>query len=202
MRKSLAVLLVLSSVVAAAAQTPPPGGSPVFHGVLEVVPAAGTIDRMTGDAVVRLHGWRFLLIPGSNGISPDTERVLIAIGSQGDNDLYLPPGSLLANRRRTVFTWRRPRGSTVRIKTIRITELEKDPATGIGAVYRVNATLTGVILSDLLLTTAPDCMPLAVIVGDDDAFSGVQLAEKNLDVRRIRVARSCSVGGDWPWLGR
>ncbi len=45
-------------------------------------------------------------------------------------------------------------------------------------------------------------MSLRVIVGDDDGFGGIQLAEKNLDGRRIRVANSCNPGNDWPWLGQ
>ena len=208
MRCSLlaAVALLLAVPTGAQVVTPPPGGSPVFHGVLEVLPAAGTIDRATGDAVLRLHRWRLLLrppsdgLPGSNGIYPDKERVLIAVGSGGENDLYLPPGSLKAHRRGKVFTYRAPRGTVRGIKKIRIATVSADLTRG--AIYRVDATMVGVILSDLLFKTRPDCMPIAVIVGDDDGFSGIQLSEKNLDARRISVASSCSPGADWPWLGQ
>src|SRR5438067_259754 len=99
MRSPIVVACILLLAVPLAAQVgPPPGGSPVFHGVLEVLPANGTIDRATGDAVLKLHRWRLLLVPNSNGIYPDTERVLIAIGKTGQNDLYLPPGSLVVRR--------------------------------------------------------------------------------------------------------
>jgi hypothetical protein len=207
MRSAILAVIAFLVAVPVGAQSPPPGGSPVFHGVLEVLPAPGTIDRATGAAVLRLHRWRLQLqpaqdgLPGSNGIFPDRERVLIALGSGGENDLYLPPGSLVAHRRGKVFTYRAPRGTVRGVKAIRITEVQKDPTTGLGGVYRVNATLVGVVLTDLLFRTRPDCMPLAIIVGDDDGFSGVQLSERNLDGRRIAVAGSCGVGTEWPWLG-
>ena len=201
--RTLAIVLLLAATARGQVVTPPPGGSPVFHGVLEVLPASGTIDRASGDAVLRLHRWRFLLVPGSNGIFPDRERVLIAVGKTGQNNLFLPPGSLVAHRRGKVFTYRAPRGTEGQtIQSIRITRVQKDPSTGLGSVYRVNATLVGLVLSDLLFKTMPDCMPLAVIVGDDDGFSGIQLREKSLDARRFSVAKPCSVGADWPWLGQ
>jgi hypothetical protein len=196
----LAAVVLLLALPAAAQDTPPPGGSPVFHGVLEVLPASGTINRATGDAVLRLHRWRLLLEPQSNGIFPDRERVVIAVGNGGLNTFFLPPGSLVSRRHGKVFTYRAPRGTVQGIKSIRIVAVSTDLLAG--AIYRVDATMVGVILSDLLFTTRPDCMPLAVIVGDDDGFSGIQLAEKNPGGPRIRVANACSPGADWPWLGQ
>ena len=206
MRSAIVAVIAFLVAVPVGAQTPPPGGSPVFHGVLEVLPAPGTIDRATGAAVLRLRRWRLQLVPtqdgvpGSNGIFPDRERVLITIGAGGQNDLYLPPGSLVAHRRGKVFTYRAPRGTLRGIRTIRITQVQKDPTTGLGSVYRVNATLVGVILTDLLYRTRPDCISLAIIVGDDDGFSGVQFVEPNLNGRQIAIARSCT--SPWPWLGQ
>jgi len=202
---ALVAVVLLLGVPAAAQDTPPPGGAPSFHGVLEVLPAHGTIDRATGDGALHLRRWRLLLQPaqngvGSNGIFPDRERVVIAVGAGGENTFYLAPGSLTARRRGKVFAYRAPRGTLRGIKTIRIVAVSTDLA--VGAIYRVDANMVGVILSDLLFTTRPACMPFAVIVGDDDGFSGIQLAERNLDGRRISVANSCSPGNDWPWLGQ
>ena len=195
-----AAVLVLLAVPVVAQVGPPPGGPPSFHGVLEVLPASGTIDRATGDAVLKLHRWRLLLVPGSNGIAPDKERIDFGIGNTGQDCFFLPPGSMVAHRHGKVFTYRAPRGTTCGVKNLKITAVSTDLAAG--AVYRVDATLVGVILSDLLFTTRPVCMSMAVIVGDDDGFGGIQLAEKNLDGKRIRVANSCNPGADWPWLGQ
>src|SRR5437868_12536151 len=112
MRRPILAAVVLLLVVPAAAQVgPPPGGPPSFHGVLEVLPASGTIDRATGDAVLKLHRWRLLLVPGSNGIAPDTERIDFGIGDAGQDCFFLPPGSVVAHRHGKVFTYRAPHGT-------------------------------------------------------------------------------------------
>jgi len=202
MRSSILAAVVLLLVVPAAAQIgAPPGGPPSIHGFLEVLPANGTIDRATGAAVLKLHRWRLLLAPGSNGIAPDMERVDVPIGDAGQDCFFLPPGSMVAHRRGKVFTYQAPRGTVCGIKKLRITAVSTNLS--VGAVYRVDATLVGVVLSDLLFTTRPKCMSMAVIVGDDDGFGGIQLAEKDPEVgRRIRIANSCNPGADWPWLGQ
>src|SRR5438552_12699845 len=122
MRSPIVVACILLLAVPLAAQVgPPPGGSPVFHGVLEVLPANGTIDRATGDAVLKLHRWRLLLVPGSNGIAPDTERIDFGIGDAGQDCFFLPPGSVVAHRHGKVFTYRAPHGTVCGIKKLRIT---------------------------------------------------------------------------------
>lgn len=156
--------------------------------------------------MLRVHRWRLILVPpsdgspGSNGIFP-AERVDIAVGTSSHNSFFLPPGSLISQHRGKVFTYRAPRGTVRGIRTLRITRVGAADQDGIFRNYRLNFTLTGVLLPDLLIKTQPDCMPFAVIVGDDDGFSGVQLAEPHLSGRRFTIKSSCIPGGDWPWLG-
>ena len=66
-------------------------------------------------------------------------------------------------------------------------------------------TLTGLALTRLLVEN-PVCVPTAVIVGDDDAASGIDLCSRscstpNFNARRIVVpAKPCNAG--WPWLNQ
>src|ERR1051326_1721679 len=94
----LVAVLVLLAVPVAAQVGPPPGGPPSFHGVLEVLPANGSIDAATGAAALKLHRWRLLLVPGSSGIAPDQQRVDFGIGDAGQDCFFLPPGSMVAHR--------------------------------------------------------------------------------------------------------
>jgi len=44
----------------------------------------------------------------------------------------------------------------------------------------------------------PVCQPLAVIVGDDDGFTGADLMTRPAISRHVAVPRACSVN-TWPW---
>ena len=65
-------------------------------------------------------------------------------------------------------------------------------------IYLVSFTLTGVDLSQLVLNN-PVCQPLAVIVGDDDGFTGADLMTRPAFSRHVAVPRACSVN-TWPWI--
>ncbi|HJQ84728.1 MAG TPA: hypothetical protein VKA21_11655 [Candidatus Binatia bacterium] len=193
-RSPVRAFLAFIAVVVLAAPLGAQEEPPVYHGVLEVLPAAGTIDRLTGAAVLKVRRWRLRLRDTSNGIAPDAERLLIAVGQGGANDLFLPPGTLVAHRRGRVFRYRAPRGSVTRgISAIKIVQRSGE--------YRLSFTLVGVELSPLLFDK-PLCMPIAVIVGDDDGFSGIEFNSPSFTSRRISVPRSCKIDpDDWPWLG-
>ena len=91
---------------------------------------------------------------------------MIAIGES--ERLVIPVGEVKASRSGKKFTYRNPtvpRG----IRMFQMRRL-KDDSNGIQR-YRVRFSLVGIDLSGLLIEF-PLCKSLAVIVGDDDGFSG------------------------------
>ena len=194
MRTILAVaLLLLAEARIAAAQSPPPGGPPIYHGLLDIAPAAhGVLNRVTGDATLSVRRWRYIVAEDTNGLAPDQERLVIAVGS-GQNDFYLPPGSLESRRGGRLFRYVAPRGTTG--PGIRTFRMVKRP----DGNYRVSFRLVGVELGGLNFND-PICVPLAVIVGDDDGFSTADASSPNFNSPRVKVASgTCKAG--WPWLG-
>ena len=165
--------------------------APIFHGVLDVRPAAGTLDRHTGDGTLKIHRWRFLPAPTSNGIFPGEEDLLVAVG---DNNFFLPAGSLLTIGGGRMFRYRAPRDApSGGIRSFRLSRRS-------GGAWVMAFTLTGLAVPRLL-TENPICVPSAVIIGDDDAFSGAKLTSPTFRSRRLAVASRCDASG-WPWLGR
>jgi len=186
----LIVALVIAIAGGAGAQISTGGGSPVYHGLLDILGARGRIDIDTGNASVKVHRWRFIPAPNSNGIFPAEEPVRIALD---DNTLFLPAGSLKASRHGRVFRYKAPRDAgpqAVRSLEIRVV---KD------GTYRVKYTLTGLNLSKLLFGF-PTCVPTAVIIGDDDGFAGAWLNRQSFESPRLAIPRSCEITNDWPWL--
>ena len=164
--------------------------TPVFHGVLHItVPAAGTIDRSTGIARLRVRGWRWALAANSKGILPGQEPLVVAFG---DDSFPLPAGTLKASRSGKVFRYRAPPDAGSRaIQSFRL-------ARRADGSYSVTLALTGLNLSRLVLET-PVCMPMAVIVGEDDGFTGVNVTRPSFQSRRVAIAQACNVN-TWPWL--
>jgi hypothetical protein len=170
------------------------GATPVYHGKLDVHPAVGRIDRKTGMGTLRVRGWR--LIPSappelpSNGIFPAQEPVVVAIGA---NSFRLPAGSLKSSHRGRKFAYRAPRDlGPPAIRMLRIGRRSDGS-------WSVSFTLTGVDLSGLIVAD-PICLPMAVIVGDDDGFSGVDLTSPRFSSPRVALPRGCNAAGDWPWI--
>ncbi len=184
-----AVLGVIGAAAVASAQAPG-GVRPIYHGLLDIVAAHGRFDVDTGDASLRVRRWRFLPSPSSDGIFPDREPVLIALG---DNSFLLPAGSVERSRNGRVFRFRAMVDAAPQpIRMFRLVA-RRDGS------YSVSFTLVDLVLTGLLFQD-PICLPMAVIVGDDDGFSGADLTRRTFSSPHLRLAGACSVGSTWPWL--
>lgn len=188
-RVAIALLVALVSAGRAWGQ-PATTATPIYHGILDILAARGTIDPATGTATLSVRGWRLLLSPDSNGIYPDQEPALIALA---ENNFYLAAGSLKASRHGTRFRYRAPRDAGPRaIRSLCIAR-RRD------GTYLVSFKLTGVELSRLTIQNR-DCVPMAIIVGDDDGFSGASLRRQSFESRQLFLPGSCDAAGDWPWI--
>ena len=205
MRKSgLAVVLVLTLFLcggrgAVAQLVSPP--TPIYHGVLGFLPMKGKIDRTTGIASLKVQHARFLLSPTSDGVFPDREPILVALGA---NNFSLDAGMLKASHGGKVLSYRAPRtGNPTGILSFRIWQIVGAGAAGASkGAYGIRFTLRDLNLA-LLNTEYPLCLPMAVIVGDDDGFSGVMLTRPaGFKSPHFTIPKDCDTGGGWPWLGR
>jgi len=185
---SLVALLAIPATTRAQA-------APVHHGVLTVRPAGGAFDKTVGIASLRVQGWVLTLARDSNGIAPDTEPIIIAIGET--EKLVVPAGQVKATKNRKSFLYHNPKVDRG-VKLLRIRRLKND---GDGTPrFRFTFTLTSIDLS-FMVDQYPLCSPMAVIVGDDDGFSGVDLDRPGGFTRsRIRVEGACTNVADWPWV--
>lgn len=177
--------LIVSTAAAAWAQ------QPVFNGFLTIRPASGSIDRDTGASTLNVKRWTWLLTPDSNGIRPDAEPIIVGIGET--ERLVLPAGYVKASKNGRRFTFR---DKTVQrgIRALRIWR-GKDPS-----IWQVKIQLVGIDLSRLTLEY-PLCSPMAIIVGDDDGFSGVEFDRPDgFTGKRVKVVGFCDTGDEWPWL--
>ena len=168
-----------------------PAAAPVFHGALVVRPASGPIGA-DGTASLTVHSWALRLGRAtdgrpSNGIDPAGEPIIIAIGEQ---TFLIPAASLRASRTGTRFAYSNRESHAVRTLHMR-RELDGS--------YAIRFSLTGIDLSALTLES-PICRPLAVIIGDDDGFTGVELVLPTRHSRRFRLRGPCDVSNDWPWI--
>ena len=180
-------MLVLTG--SAPAEDPPP----LFHGGLTIRTARGRVDDRSGRGTLRAQAWDLLVVTGSNGIAPDRERVVIALGT-GDQ-LVIPAGSMRASRSGRTFTYRPPApAQPIRFFQMRL--LRK--ARGAQARYRVRFALSDIDLSKLSIQY-PVCASMAIIVGDDDGFDGI-LLDRPRGFRRPTVLVRGSCPADWPWL--
>jgi hypothetical protein len=153
--------LLLSSLLAT---LPAAAQSPVHHGELTIRPARGRIDRDTGESTLTVKRWFFLPTVDSNGLAPADEPVLIALG---ESDRFtVEARALKAARNGRTFTYRNPKTQ----RGVRSLRLQRSKS----GVWRVQFQVVGAELSRLTLEY-PFCQPLAVIIGDDDGFSGVEI---------------------------
>src|SRR5262245_22255564 len=154
----LAGAALLATAAAASAQIP------LYHGqALDVRSSVGTMDPDSGMAVVKVRGWRLRLAANTNGIFPDREPILIQVG---ETPYRLEAGAMKVSRNGKVFTYRGPRSAPAPAVRLLRLKLRRD------RWYGIDLTLTGVNL-ERLIVEAPICLPTAIIIGDDDGFSGV-----------------------------
>lgn len=166
-------------------------GEPVYNGFLKVRRAGGIIDRDTGQGSLNVRRWGWTLTPDSDGIQPDVEPVIVAIGET--ERLVLPAGLVKASKNGRKFTYR---DKEVRrgLRSLRIWR-GKDPS-----LWQVKLQLVGIDLSRLTLEF-PLCSPMAIIVGNDDGFSGVEFDRPDgFPGKRVSIVGFCDTGGAWPWL--
>ena len=130
-KSGLAVVLVLTLFLcggrgAIAQLVSPP--TPIYHGVLGFLPAKGKIDRTTGIASLKVQHARFLLSPTSDGVFPDREPILVALGA---NNFSLDAGMLKASHGGKVLSYRAPRtGNPTGILSFRIWQITGPGAAG------------------------------------------------------------------------
>jgi hypothetical protein len=166
---------------------------PTYHGILSIRRATGTIDRDSGDGTLKVRKWTALLTPDTNGIAPAAEPVEVSVGLN-DQRFPLPPGALKASKSGRVFAYKAKRSAVTRgLQSFRFWR-QRDGS------YGIRFTLVGLSLSRLR-TEDPICVPVAVIIGDDDFFNGVSLTSPTFFSKRVVVPESCPVNtDDWPWL--
>ena len=102
-------------------------GAPVYHGNLKVLPANGLFQKSTmntsGIATLRVRNWVLNLAMGSNGIAPDKEPILIAVGDT--EKLVIPAGQVKASKNGKRFAYHNP--STTRgVQMLQIRRLKDD----------------------------------------------------------------------------
>jgi hypothetical protein len=194
--------IVLVASLAALVAAPAVGraqGVPIYHGVLAIRPANGLfekggLDNSSGIASLRVKNWILNLAQGSNGIAPDKEPIIIAVGET--EKLVIPAGQVKASKNGKRFVYRNPTAT----RGVRLFQMRRLKDDGDGTPrYRLTFALS-VDLS-FVLSEYPLCSPMAVIVGDDDGFSGIELDRPGgFSKPRVRVDGPCTNVADWPWI--
>jgi len=163
--------------------------TPKYHGTLQPEPVSGRIDPETGVSRLVVKGWLLRPAADSNGVFPAAEPVLVAVGEES---FRIERGRLSPSKSGRRFSYRSA-GSVQRgVRSMRL-RLRPDGA------YDVRLVLFNVSLGRLLFDY-PQCVPMAVIVGDDDGFTGVDLDRKSFTSRRLMVRGGCVPDEDWVWL--
>jgi hypothetical protein len=185
------MMLVLTMVCAVVAPSLARGQTTsLAHGQLSVARAArGTINLDSGVAAFKVKNWGFVLASDSDGVNPANEPFTIAIGDT--ERILLPAGELRASKNRKRFTYnsKDDRGFQ-QVKLVRAPD----------GTIRVTFKLVGVNLSGLLIGDPPLCLPFAVIIGNDDGFSGVSFDRpKPYPSRLLTIPGSCKDTQEWPW---
>jgi len=136
-----------------------------------------------------VRGWEFRLAAESDGIDPANELVTVGVS---DEKFLIPVGSMKASRNGKRFVYRNKSGRGVELLKLVLTPL---------GTYKVTLRLAGVDLSTLVITDPPVCLGFAVIVGDDDGFTGVSFDRpKPFPSKRLTLPGFCDETTDWPWL--
>src|SRR5262249_12397333 len=143
---------------------------------------------------LRVRNWVLNLAMGSNGIFPDKEPIIIAVGDT--EKLVIPAGQVKASKNGKRFAYHNP--STTRgVQMLQIRRLKDD---GDGTP-RYRLTSSANIDPPFILPESPLCTPMAVTIGADDGSWGVELDRPGgFSSTRVRVDGACSNVAAWPWV--
>jgi hypothetical protein len=163
---------------------------PIYHGQLRVTRAGrGTIDLDTGRASFRVRSWELLPSDDTNGIDPASEPVVIGVA---DEKFLIPVGQLKASRNGRRFRFRDATDRGIQLLTLIRTASN---------TWRMKLKIAGVDLSTLVISDPPVCLSFAVIIGDDDGFTGVSFDRpRPFPSKLLTLPGFCTDPGDWPWL--
>ena len=180
----MVVALALAAAVAA-----PADAVQINPGQLRVVRAGkGQINLDSGQASFKVVGWEIIPPTDSNGIDPGTEPVTIAIGDQ--ERFLIPAGEMKVLRKGKRFLYK--------VKTDRGVQLLKLTRTPLNTL-KMTLKIAGVDLSPLVIADPPVCLSMAIIIGDDDGFSGVQFDRPKPFPSRLLTLPGFCTPPDWPW---
>jgi hypothetical protein len=182
-------VLVLAMACAVAAPSLARGQTHT-HGQLSVARAArGTIDLDSGNATFKVKNWGLVLASNSNGVNPAEEPFTIGIAEER---FLIPGGQLKASKNGKRFRYR-DKSIDRGIQDLKIVMTAGGP-------IRVSFKVVGADLSGLIIGDPPLCLPFAVIIGDDDGFSGVSFDRpKPYPSRLLTIPGSCKDTTEWPW---
>jgi hypothetical protein len=185
MIRGTAALLVVAALCG-----PAFAGGPTHHGKLRLDrPGRGRIDLNTGEAAFTVKKWLFLP-RRDRRIDPTTEQVTIGVA---DEKFVLPVGSVKASRNGKKFSYR---SNTDRgVQALKLV-LQSD------GDYKLKLLkVAGVDLSTLVISDPPICLGFALIIGNDDGFSGVSFDRpKPFPSKLLTLPGFCTDTTDWPWL--
>jgi hypothetical protein len=161
----------------------------INNGQLRVTRAAkGKIDLDTGQASFKIRGWEVLLDDDTDGVDPANEPLTIGLSEER---FLIPAGKLQASRNGRRYRYKANVDRGVQSLTLVMTP---------GGPIRVTMKLAGVDLSSLLIADPPLCLPFAVIIGNDDGFSGVSFDRpKPFPSKLLTIPGFCVDVADWPW---
>jgi hypothetical protein len=185
MMRALAVGIALSCALAA-----PVAAQQLTHGKLRVARAAkGQIDPNSGRASFTVRSWELLLADESNGIDPAHEPLTIGIAEER---FLIPAGELRASRNGKRFRYK-AKGIDRGVQQLKLVLTAAGP-------IRVSFKITGVDLTSLVIADPPVCLPFAVIIGDDDGFSGVSFDRpRPYPSKLLTIPGFCVDTAEWPW---
>lgn len=183
------ILLVTLTTALTLSEHPVAVGAPIYHGELRVARAGkGRLNLDSGQASFRVRDWELLPSDDSNGIDPANEPIVIGIAEE---QFLLPAGVIRSSRNGKRFSYKNKSDRGIGRLVLRRT------STG---SFKVSMTLNGVDLSVLVIADPPLCLSFALIIGDDDGFTGVSFDRpKPYPSKRLTIPSFCTDNSDWPW---
>ena len=188
-RRLQEMLRSLAALALGVALTAPAQAVQINAGQLRVVRAGrGQINLDSGQASFKVVGWEIIPPSNSNGIDPGTEPVTIAIGDQ--ERFLIPAGEMkvLHKGKRFLYKAKSDRG-------VQLLKLAWTPA----GTLKMTLKIAGVDLSPLVIADPPICLSMAVIIGDDDGFSGVSFDRPKPFPSKLLTIPGFCTPQDWPW---